>query len=166
MIGELRTIEGAVVGLRRGGSVELGDDVQEAADEDLPSLLEYRDVVRVEHRLDPDRLKRSRVDRLLGRDRQFIEHVDVLLEDEVGEGDHISIEARSLDELGRYWIPVPDAALVRIDHESERPQPSGDVEPDRSITDRLRVEIPIIDRVDGEIARRWRLAKLRWRSSR
>lgn len=165
MIGERRTIEGSVVGLRRGGSIDLEEDVLAAADEDLPSLLEHRDLVRVRYRLDRGLIDRGLIDRLLRRDRAFVDHVDVLLEAlEVGEGDHISIEARSMDEHGRYWIPIPEAPLVRIDRESERPQPSGDVEPDRSITESIAVDLPIVERIDGEIARRWR--RLRGRVSR
>lgn len=143
-----REIEGEIVLVRRAGSVQFPEGIRDR--EDVEALGEEADVVTI---LEEGRERSSFLGFVRGVDDG---RRDVLVRDlDLREEDQVSLTAYALDEDAGLFLRDPETPIVRIEPQ-ERPVDLEVDEPTESLGTWVIEGIPLVDRINGALLRRWR----------
>ena len=90
--------------------------------------------------------------------------ISLLLDDDVREGEEISIRARRVGDSD-VWVPLEESPLVRLSFDSEYRDldSEAEVESDPGRMD-LDLDMPVAERINGELLRLWRRYRDRTRA--
>ena len=175
-------VDGRVTTVHKAGTYQLSDDV----DQDIERMAEDWDLVDVEIIEYTELSELSLIDRLantieISRDgpgdgiEVFLtspiggsrtrREISVLLDDDVSEGEEIALETRAVDEEGDLFLPLEESPLVRLSDPS-RYRDLDELEERDELDERMSVDldIPLVERVNGELLRLWRRYRDRTRA--